>query len=129
MKIDLKNYTKLTKIEEKENEEDIISLQERNLRQTDTGLPMIIWFELKSIKRQHWYRIKVQQNYSQKLRKDLFVSMSISNNPKIEDGEWKLTNDDYELVKKFIKINLNTILKLFKDEIFDTDFYKLIKKV
>lgn len=94
-----------------------------NVKQHETGLPMIIFVSPNNA------RIKVQTNHSHKTRDDLFVSVSIDkDNPEIVAGEG-LSNKDFDLVQKYIKLNYNLLMSLWLDKISSTEFVNQSKRI
>ena len=71
---------------------------------------MNIWVGMEPYVR-HGPRVKIQMDYSDKINKDNFCSVSISDNPKVVAGEWKLTSKDFELVCRFISSHKEMLLR------------------
>ena len=97
-----------------------------NLVQKRTGLPMIIYISTKAFSK-HGPRIKVQTNHSQKTSANSFVSISISDDPKIMAGTG-LSNKDFEIVKKFILENKKILLDFWNENIDVGDVLENLKK-
>ena len=99
-----------------------------NVTQKKTGLPMMIWVDIKT-KRKHIPRIKVSKTHAYKMVTDDLVSVSIEDNPKILAGTG-LKAKDFEIVKSFIKQNKELLLKYWNKEIIEReDLENKIKKI
>jgi hypothetical protein len=98
-----------------------------NLRQNSTGLPMVIWVSEKG-HTQHGPRIKVSKTHSYRANITNSVSISISNEPEIVAGEG-LSNKDFELVKKYIKLNKDVLLDYWDGEIDTAELIGRLVKV
>lgn len=94
--------------------EDFILSEMANLSSYDTNLPMNIYIS-DSTGIKHEPRIKVQINHSQKFRKDLLVSVTISKDPEVI-GEG-LSIEDFKEVKKFIINNYSILLSYWNKQI------------
>jgi hypothetical protein len=98
-----------------------------NLKQEDTGLPFIIWASTKESSGTeigHGPRVKVQVNHAPKARKELMISLSISDDPqfvikKPRDQKLlkSLASKDQKLAKAFVLANKDTLLAYWNDEI------------
>jgi len=86
-----------------------------NVTSVDSGLPMNIYVSDKS-GISHGPRIKVQTNHSQTIRKDLFVSVSISDNPEIMAGSG-LSASDFKIASDFILKNKTALLQYWNMQI------------
>jgi len=97
-----------------------------NFMKAESGLPVNLWLDTaENYKRGgHWKRIKVQNNYGDKFRNDDLFSITISDNPEIKppNVKVKISNDDVEIIKNFIKTNKDLLLKLADQEINYTQF-------
>jgi len=92
-----------------------------NLRQRDTGLPMITYVS-DGDGISHGPRIKVQRNYSTNKQDDMF-SVSIAENPKVVAGDQgEISSKDLKKVFSFIGLNLDSLLKLWNLEITEKEF-------
>lgn len=98
-----------------------------NLRQNSTGLPMVIWVSEKG-RSQHGPRIKVSKAHSHKANIMNTVSISISDEPEIVAGEG-LSNKDFELVKKYIKLNKDVLLDYWDGEIDTAELISRLVKI
>ncbi len=97
-----------------------------NIRPKRTGLPMVIWIKPKTGEK-HSARIKVQSIHGDKINISNWVSVTISNNPKIFNG--KLSKEDFLLIKEFIQKNIKGLLQVWNDEIEPADFIENINKI
>lgn len=119
-----KEATDLVHIDEGE-EESLFEVA--NLRQNSTGLPMVIWVSEKGHAK-HGPRIKVSKTHSHKASSLDSVSVSITDTPEIVAGEG-LSNKDFELVAKYIKLNKDVLLDYWYGEIDTAELINKLKKV
>lgn len=106
-------------------------LEMANIRQTITGLPMIIWVdEMGSDRRvkHNTPRLKFQNSYSTN-REDDLLSISISENPKVltKNKKINIKSSDIEFLKKWISERYNLLMDHWNGNI-DTDDLKVILK-
>lgn len=95
------------------------------LRKTKTGLPVNIWIDEMGSARNVKHnipRLKIQNDYNSN-RTDNTLSIEISKNPKILSGTQNIKDKDINIIYKFIKRNLDLLLKHWNEEI-DTDELK-----
>ena len=97
-----------------------------NIRKSESGLPVNIWASYKNAS--HGPRIKVQTNYGTKMTDDFF-SITISDEPKVIGKTGEIKSSDIILVKKFIMLNKELLLKFWKDEIGASDVFNNLKKL
>ena len=97
-----------------------------------TGLPMCIWI-LEDMFSQYRCRMRVQTVHGEKHSWGDVDYVTVNDNPKIVDipliSTHTLSDEDLELVKKFIKRNKNTILKHWRRETSSMDLWYSIKKI
>ncbi len=98
-----------------------------NLRQSSTGLPMVIWVSEKG-HAQHGPRIKVSKTHSHKANVTDAISVSISDEPEIVAGEG-LSTRDFNSVKNYIKLNKDVLLDYWYGEIDTAELISKLKKV
>ena len=97
-----------------------------NIRQSQTGLPMIVWF-LGRGGEKHGPRLKVQSNHSQSISPTNLISITISDNPELVQGN--IDQEDFKLIKKFILLNKDLLLKYWNHELSTIEFLNQIKKI
>jgi hypothetical protein len=95
-----------------------------NLRQTHTGLPMVIWVSERGYAR-HAPRIKVSKNHGHKFDSFDAVSVSIEEPIEIKAGSG-LSKTDLEWVKQYIRCNRTALLDYWEGEI---DTVELIERL
>ena len=98
-----------------------------NIRPSRSGLPMVIWVQPDTGRSKHGPRIKVQSRHGSKVNVLNWVSVTISKNPEIKVG--LLSNDDLKIVKNFILLNYDNLIKLWKDKIDPMDFVNIMKRM
>ena len=101
-------------------------------RKEDSGLPVNLWLDDSSrYKRSgHWKRIKFQNDHGNKLVSDNLLSMTLSPDPKIPEGELsrlKLPTRDVNRLKQFVKDNFDLLSKLADQDITFVTFLKQVK--
>jgi hypothetical protein len=96
-----------------------------NVVQEQTGLPFIIWISSKMSN--HGARIKVQGDYSNKLRKDLLFTVTISDEPGVIGDTGELSEKDVNLSKEFVKLNKDVLLDYWNEV--DIDVVSIISKL
>ena len=100
------------------------------LRKHETGLPVNIWVDEGQTYKLggHWKRIKFQDDKADHPDSNSMIPMSISENPKVNVKNYKLPEQDINLIKQFVKINLDILLKL-GDSIGIVEFTKQMRRV
>ena len=101
------------------------------LRPDETNLPMTIWVDEGNTFQRHAPRLKFKASPNQHNSKE-FSSMTLSNDPQIFNlpKDTNLSSKDLELLKTFVKRNLNNLLLLSTNQIdFSDDFLPNIIKV
>ena len=100
------------------------------LRKHETGLPVNIWVDEGQpyIQGGHWKRIKFQNDKADHPDSNSMIPMSISEKPEVKVKKYDLSEQDINLIKQFVKINLDILLKL-GDSIGIVEFAKQMKKV
>lgn len=106
-------------------------LEMANLRQSLTGLPMIIWIdEMGSDRRvkHNTPRLKFQNSYSTN-REDDLISISISEDPRIltKNKKMNIESRDIEFLKIWVSDHFDLLMNHWNGSI-DTDELKLILK-
>ena len=117
--------SKAKKIIDKYENEDIL-WEFANLYQKETNLPMIVFVSPKG-KAKHGPRIKVQTNHSHKSMQGKLVSITIEDSPKIIGKG--LSSKDFELVKKFIIDNKETLINYWNERIVTSEMIQKLKKI
>lgn len=108
--------------------EEILYEEMSNLRNKETGLPMVVWLQPKTRREQHWARIKVSKKYGDKVSEDLFT-ITIENEPQVVGDTGDIKTNDIKKVIEFVKINKDLLLDFWNDEIAVSDLINGIKKV
>jgi hypothetical protein len=99
-----------------------------NVVKEQTGLPFIIWISPKMSS--HGARIKVQGDYSNKLRKDLLFTVTISDEPKVIGDTGELSESDINLAKEFVKLNMEVLLDYWNEvDVNLASIFSKLKKV
>lgn len=98
-----------------------------NIRPSRSGLPMVIWVQPDTGRSKHGPRIIVQSKHGNKVDVLNLVSVTISKNPEIKAG--LLSNDDFKIVKNFILLNYDNLIKLWKDKISPANFVNIMKRM
>ena len=94
-----------------------------NLSKKTTGLPMVVWIQVKSPLQNCAPSMKFANNTSDSLLPDDLVSISISENPQIQDDtELKISRDDFEALRHWIIQNKESLLQVWESEIDSLDF-------
>ena len=84
-----------------------------NLSGRSTGLPMVIWVS-PGYGAKHTPRIEIQRQYGDRSTGRDVIAITISDKPRIVAGSG-LSQDDLELVTKFILLNKNILLNYWSD--------------
>lgn len=84
-----------------------------NIRKDNSGLPMNLYVSPSPIPK-HIPRLKVQQNYSNLFDSKRLVSVSISKQPKLLNGKWRLTTDDWNQLVQFINANYDLLISIWE---------------
>lgn len=94
-----------------------------NLSKKTTGLPMVVWIQVKSPLQNCAPSMKFANNTSDSLLPDDLVSISISENPQIQDDtELKISREDFEALRHWIIQNKESLLQVWESEIDSLDF-------
>lgn len=107
---------------------DVISLMEMamNLRQSDSGLPMVIWVstrEAYGVNISHGPRIKVMSTHDQKAKRDLMYSVDITPPFRVRKSQlMKIDPSDLKTVKQWIKNNRESLIRYWNDDIGAQEF-------
>jgi hypothetical protein len=100
-----------------------------NIRQDKTGLPMVIWVQPKTGREKHGPRIKVQTNHSIKSDPGKLIAIGFTREGSIINFGG-LNKNDFDLVSKFMKLNMEWLIKLWDDEISPGKFeYEFMVKI
>ena len=102
-----------------------------NVRPDKTGLNMVIYISTRLPSIKHGPRIKVSKTYGNKVSSDFF-SISFNSNGEINlvnKNTGDIKQKDIERIKRFVELNLKTLLKLWYDEIDSTDAVNQFIKV
>lgn len=114
----------LSEVIETEEEDSEQFFEMANIRQKNTGLPMVIWVSEKGTSK-HGPRVKVSRTHNSKVNIADTVSVSVSDNPQIAAGAG-LDSSDFLLVRKYIILNKKVILDYWNGE---TDTYELLERL
>jgi len=101
------------------------------LRKTDSNLPMDIWVDEGGTYQGHAPRIKFRASREQRNTRE-FSSMILTNPPTIENYPQHpdINSKDIELLKSFVIMNMDLLLKLANGEIdYRTQFLPNMKKI
>lgn len=90
-------------------------LEMANISKTKYDIPCNIWISTET-QNKHLPRVKVQQDYGNKINYNNFCSISISQNPQILAGEWKLNNKDKQDIFDFIVKNYTALMSIWRGE-------------
>jgi len=112
-------------------EENLMMEMAMNLRQPETGLPMVIWVSTKESAGKeigHACRIKVMNTHDQKAKKDLMYTLDVyapfaARRP----HGMKISSDDLRIAREWIKANHEALLEYWNDDISASDFLAKIK--
>ena len=108
-------------------EDDLFTMS--NLRSDFTGLPenMVVWISPRADRR-HDVRVKVTKGA--KFRKDKAVSVALRPAVEIKGGEWQFSAKDFERLKEWIALNLQTLLDYWEERIeYDDQVKAKLKKL
>ena len=102
-----------------------------NARPNKTGLKMVIWIFPKTGKEKHECpRIKVQNVYGDKCSNNWFSVSIDKENPEVLVGSTdKLNQKDLNKVFLFVRLNYETLMRLWRDEIDSHDCISAFNKV
>ncbi len=107
--------------------EYLIEEEESNLRQKDTGLPVIVWVSAgKNLP--HMPRIKIQNNKNIKIDNKNLIPITIENKPKNIEN-YDIDSDIFKKVSKWIVLNKEVLLQYWNFEIGTREMVNLIKKL
>ena len=113
--MDILNETQKLILEEQKLEEM------SSIRKRDYNLPVNIWIDDIGSERKTKHnipRIKVQNDYSDTLNSRNLFSLSIEKNPKILAGEYDgIKSKDIKIIKDFVKLNEESLMKYWNQEI------------
>ena len=94
-----------------------------NLSKKETGLPMVVWIQVKNPLQNCAPRMKFANNTSDSLVPDDLVPISISENPQIQDDtELKISRDDFEALRHWIILNRENLLQVWESKMDSQDF-------
>ena len=95
-----------------------------NLYPEDTGLPFVVWVSTGNGAR-HDIRVKVCRG-----RKIKFSEMvSVGLRPTVHVVSGSLPNADLELLRKWVEVNMDTLLAYWEEEISTANMLRLLKGV
>jgi len=105
------------------DENRILLTEMSNYLKSQTGLPVNIWVD-GDRKKQHFDRIKVQNNYGNQIQPHDFITLRFSDMG--IEGESKLKPQDIEKVRTFVKVNMHFILLIQRGKLSFEDFGKVM---
>lgn len=108
-------------------DEDMI-FEMANLRQDDTGLPMIIWIDGGGSDRKRSPRVKISKSHSHRQNIHDTVSVSIEDEPRIVSGDG-LGGEDFLLVSRYVTLNKDALLRYWKGDISTLELHRYLKKI
>lgn len=99
-----------------------------NLSKTNTGLPMVVWIQVRTIK-DVMPCVRFANNTNDSLLPNELVKMSISDNPRIlsEEIELKVSSSDLDELRQWIVRNKNILLQHWCGVISTCEFYEKMK--
>lgn len=118
-------------LKEFENDENAI-FEMANLSTDQTELPMVIWIEVKRPTKHNYPRMKFLNSKDNSLLPSNLVPISIDKiDPKIQvkDVKLKISGKDLDILKKWIILNYESLMKVWNGEITATEFPNYMKKV
>lgn len=95
-------------------------LEMANLSKTKLNIPVNCWISVET-QNKHRPRIKVQQDTVNKINYNNFCSVSISDDPQVLAGTWKLDKKDTNKILSFIRINHKKLLLMWEHELEASD--------
>ncbi|MBI2240929.1 MAG: DUF4160 domain-containing protein [Magnetospirillum gryphiswaldense] len=109
--------------------EILVAVQETvampTLTPEDTGLPMAVCL-LGRDGSPYGPKIGVSPKHGKRLTMNTMVSISISNDPKIVGGGW-LPNPDLRLVRAWVLLNMDVLLRHWRHELPSTDMLAALR--
>jgi hypothetical protein len=102
-----------------------------NLRQVETGLPMIIWADVDRKGSHNQPRLKVSTSHATRVGDDELVSVSIEDSPKIlqKNKQDVLSSADMQALSEYIRLNKAALLGYWNGEIGTLELHRHLKKV
>lgn len=102
-----------------------------NLRQSETGLPMIIWADVDRKGSHNLPRLKVSTSHATRVGDADLVSVSIEDKPIIlqKDKQGALSSPDMKAVSEYIRLNKEALLGYWNGEIGTLDLHAHLKKI
>ena len=107
-------------------DEQLLYEEMSNLRQEDTGLPVIVWVSVKRGK--HSARIKVQPSKSHKIDIDSGIPITISDAPENIEG-YNIPSKTFNKISEWIILNKTPLLKYWNMQISTAELLKTLKKL
>lgn len=98
-----------------------------NVRPNKTGLKMVIYISPRNNSK-HGPRIKVSQQYGDKVNSDFF-SITISDQPEIIGKTGNIKSEDVQKAINFVVLNKDVLLQLWYDKIDPTDAVLAFNKI
>ncbi len=107
--------------------EEKLMFEMANISSNKTGLPVIVWVSEK--RGNHGARIKVSNRYNNKFRIENTFSITISDNPEISGDIDEIKNKDIDLIKEWILLNKEMLLKYWNKEISTDILFDNLKSI
>mgnify|MGYP000941614113 CR=1 FL=1 len=100
-----------------------------NLRQNETGLPMIIWADVNRGDRHKSPRIKVSSSHSTNVAAGELVPVSLSESPRVlaKNKEGVISDEDLKEIGRFVSLNKDILMKYWNGEISSKTFTNAVK--
>lgn len=100
-----------------------------NLRQDETGLPMIIWADVNRLGKHNEPRMKVSTSRSTRVADGDLIPVSISEHPRILEKTKMdaLSPNDLKLIGEFVALNKEALMQYWNGEISSRAFTNAIR--
>ena len=113
-----------------EESDDDLSFRLGSLAPKSTGLPMVVWIEVKALGSDQTPRMRFTNTTGDSLLPDSWLPISVEKeNPRIlvEDYELNISDEDFEMLKKWIIHNCDTLTDYWNGEIDTVECWENIK--
>ena len=91
----------------------------------DSGLPMVVYLLVRDDS-PYGPKIGVSPRHGKRLTMNIMVPISISDDPKIVGGGW-LPNPDLRLVRAWVLLNMDVLLRHWRHELPSTDMLAALR--
>ena len=97
-----------------------------NLRQNRTGLPFVVYISVQGCDARV-PQVKVSKRYGEKVYEGDWFSITIADQPSVIDDYYGIQENDTEQAKKWVLINKDLLLRIWKDDVdvFDADLMRV----